>query len=149
MCQQSASSMSLMAIHINCSSTQHKILYTVFCPGYLEWWLDSAFSAVYPVYVSVACIIWEVVNVSKGCLIQLRGGYSWPVPTSVGRTLCIYTCMYETMDISKSILNKCLLHVHVFQMLDLWHLTLSVWTHFTYYTFLSPQRGWSPTFIIY
>ena len=74
----------------------NKISNLVFCPGYLEWWLNSTLLFV---WYSV-CNIWEVVSSCEGLLVHVRGGYSWPVLTSAdqcGRTLhivCTYTIVH-------------------------------------------------------
>ena len=56
-------------------------VYAVFCPGYLEWWLDSTMHLVLfiqyilnSVSVAYICYIREVVNLFKRWLIYLRGG---------------------------------------------------------------------------
>ena len=46
-----------------------------------------------------------VVNLSKRWLIHLRGGYSRPVPTSVGRTLHVYVIMYVYVHITMYVLE--------------------------------------------
>ena len=77
------------------------MLYTVFCPGYLEWWLDSNLHLVLFIqYIHVhsiilsqypTCIIWEMVNSSQRWLIHAEW---WLFLTSVGRTLYIHVYIH-------------------------------------------------------
>ena len=57
--------------------------FSVFCPGYVEWWLDSNFHSVYT-KLCVSSLIWEVVNSSEWWLIHTEW---WLFPTNVSRTL--------------------------------------------------------------
>ena len=67
--------------------------FAVFCPGYLEWCLDSTLHLVLfikfilnSVSVAYICIIQEVVNSSEWWLIHAEW---WLFLTSVGRTLAL------------------------------------------------------------
>ena len=60
----------------------------MFCPGYLEWWLDSTLNLVLFIHVYTQFCL------SSLYMYYLRGGYSRPVPTSVGRTLYIHICTW-------------------------------------------------------
>ena len=61
----------------------------MFCPGYLEQWLDSTLHLVLFIYyiLNPVSVAYTVYVLSERWLTHLSGGYSQPVPTSVGRTL--------------------------------------------------------------
>ena len=78
----------------------------VFCPGYLDWLLDSTLHLVLFIQfiqfilksVSVACThVYIMYILFERWLIHLSGGYSWPVPTSVGRTLVEFWVYFNKM----------------------------------------------------
>ena len=47
----------------------HMYIHTVFCPGYLVWWLDYTMICIqytmYTISVAYICIIWEVVTINQ------------------------------------------------------------------------------------
>ena len=76
-----------------------------------------AFSAVYPVYLILSQ--WPIYVLFERWLIHLRGGYSRPVPTSVGRTLvymysvCIHVCLcmysFKSVYVHVYIIHVCII----------------------------------------
>ena len=102
--------------------------FTVFCPGYLEWWLDSNLYLVLFIQyilntVSVAymyiCIIWEVVNSFNSCWVVV-------IPDQCGQNTAFITVKYlyrmrhfifmnenMTSDVLERYLLKYILHSKV------------------------------------
>ena len=64
----------------------YNVAIAVFCPGYLEWWLDSMHLVLFIQYILLSQYMYYL----RGGKFMMSGGYSRPVPTSVGRTLLLY-----------------------------------------------------------